>query len=75
MKKVGGRCFSCAFEHGGTVAAEHGSGRNRLGLIEEEWGEAVFGYFKEIKDLFDPDDIMNPGILFSKGDITDNLEF
>ncbi len=75
MKGVGGKCFSCAFDHGGTVAAEHGSGRNRLGLIEQEWGEAVFGYFKEIKDLFDPDDIMNPGILFSKGDITDNLEF
>lgn len=75
MKRVGGKCFSCAFEHGGTVAAEHGSGRNRLGLIEEEWGEAVFGYFREIKDLFDPMDIMNPGILFSKGDITDDLEF
>jgi FAD/FMN-containing dehydrogenase len=75
MKRVGGRCFSCAFDHGGTVAAEHGSGRNRLGLIEKEWGEAVFGYFKEIKDLFDSRDIMNPGILFSRGDITDNLEF
>jgi FAD/FMN-containing dehydrogenase len=75
LKRVGGKCYSCAFEHGGTVAAEHGSGRNRLGLIEKEWGESVFGYFKEIKDLFDPHDIMNPGVLFAEGDITDDLEF
>lgn len=75
MKRIGRRCFDAAFKYGGTVAAEHGSGRNRLGLVEEEWGPEVFGYFREIKDMFDPEGIMNPGVMFSKGEMTDDLEF
>jgi FAD/FMN-containing dehydrogenase len=75
VAKVADRCFRCVLSYGGTLTAEHGSGRNRSPYLIEEWGEKIYGYFREIKDLFDPDDLLNPGVMFSKGNITEDLRF
>ncbi len=75
MRRIGERCFKVAFKYNGTVAAEHGTGRNRAEFFREEWGEAVYRYFREVKELFDPLNLMNPGIMFSDKDFTEGLEF
>ncbi|MDQ7818524.1 MAG: anaerobic glycerol-3-phosphate dehydrogenase subunit C [Melioribacteraceae bacterium] len=45
----------------GTLSGEHGDGRLRTPLIEKSF-KALMPLFKEIKNLFDPIDIMNPEI-------------
>jgi FAD/FMN-containing dehydrogenase len=75
VNRVAERCFRCVLRHGGTLTAEHGSGRNRSPYLREEWGERIYGYFREIKSLFDPDDLLNPGVMFSNRGITEDLRF
>ena len=48
---------------GGTVAGEHGVGRLRGGLLERQYGAATVAAFGEVKRAFDPDGILNPGVL------------
>jgi FAD/FMN-containing dehydrogenase len=70
------KSFKTAFKYRGSVSGEHGSGRNRAPYLREEWGDSIFTYFKKVKNIFDPDDILNPGAMFSESnDITSMLEF
>jgi len=75
LHRIGDRCFKAVFKYNGTVAAEHGAGRNRAALMKEEWGEAVYGHFLAVKRLFDPENILNPDVIFSDTDITEGLVF
>jgi FAD/FMN-containing dehydrogenase len=75
VRRVADRCFEAALRHGGTLTAEHGCGRNRAPFLEREWGPRLYGYFRRVKGLFDPDDLLNPEVLFSDRDFTEQLEF
>lgn len=75
INKLADSCINAAFKYGGTVAGEHGSGRNRAPFLEREWGKEVYGYFREVKKLFDPYDLLNPGVMLSKTDITKNMGY
>lgn len=68
------RVFRAALRCGGTLSGEHGAGRNRSRYLEMEWGPRVYEYFREIKRIFDPADILNPGVMFSTDDLTNHLE-
>jgi FAD/FMN-containing dehydrogenase len=65
--------FRAALRYGGTISAEHGLGRNRSKYLRDEWGEGIYNYFKEIKKIFDPKDLLNPGVVFTSQDLTKNL--
>ncbi|NLD71266.1 MAG: FAD-binding oxidoreductase [Chloroflexi bacterium] len=52
-----------ALEVGGTVAGEHGIGRAKREFLEEEHGASV-ALMRQIKQIFDPRGIMNPGKIF-----------
>jgi D-lactate dehydrogenase (cytochrome)/glycolate oxidase len=45
----------------GTVSAEHGIGLLKKDLVALELGEAVLSYMRELKQIFDPHNILNPG--------------
>jgi FAD/FMN-containing dehydrogenase len=75
VRRVTDRCVASALSYGGTLTAEHGSGRNRRQYLEKEWGRQVMGYFREIKKMFDPHDLLNPGVMFSSRDLTEDLHF
>lgn len=49
----------------GSLKAEHGTGRNMAPFVEKEWGTAAYQLMKEIKQLFDPDGILNPGVIIN----------
>jgi D-lactate dehydrogenase len=34
-------------------------------FVELEWGEKAYQYMKEIKEIFDPENILNPGVLLN----------
>ncbi|MDQ3388707.1 MAG: FAD-binding oxidoreductase [Gemmatimonadota bacterium] len=48
---------------GGTMAGEHGDGRLRAPLLETIWGAEMVGRFRRIKARFDPEGILNPGVI------------
>jgi len=49
----------------GSLKAEHGTGRNMAPFVEMEWGPQAYALMKEIKDLFDPDGLLNPGVILN----------
>ncbi|WP_300729772.1 FAD-binding and (Fe-S)-binding domain-containing protein [uncultured Bacteroides sp.] len=53
-------------KYNGSLKAEHGTGRNMAPFVEKEWGEAAFRIMKEVKKLFDPNNLLNPGVIFNE---------
>ncbi|MEN8189043.1 MAG: FAD-binding and (Fe-S)-binding domain-containing protein [Thermodesulfobacteriota bacterium] len=49
----------------GSLKAEHGTGRNMAPFVLREWGEKGYGLMREVKELFDPDYILNPGVIIN----------
>ena len=52
-------------KYDGSLKAEHGTGRNMAPFVEKEWGEAAFNLMREIKELFDPNNLLNPGVILN----------
>lgn len=50
---------------GGSLKAEHGTGRNMAPFVEMEWGRRAYQLMRDIKQLLDPQRILNPGVLLS----------
>ncbi|MDD4058359.1 MAG: FAD-binding and (Fe-S)-binding domain-containing protein [Bacteroidales bacterium] len=53
-------------KYDGSLKAEHGTGRNMAPYVEMEWGTAAFKMMKEIKNLFDPKGLLNPGVILNE---------
>ena len=53
--------FNKVVRSGGTITGEHGDGLARTRYIEYMYGGEIISLFKEVKKLFDPTFIMNPG--------------
>ena len=49
----------------GSLKAEHGTGRNMAPFVEKEWGPAIYAVMREIKDIFDPERLLNPDVMIS----------
>jgi D-lactate dehydrogenase len=49
----------------GALKAEHGTGRNMAPFVALEWGPAGYALMAEIKHLFDPDGLLNPGVIIN----------
>lgn len=52
-------------KYDGSLKAEHGTGRNMAPFVKYEWGEKAYDLMKRVKKLFDPDGILNPGVIFN----------
>ena len=49
----------------GSLKAEHGTGRNMAPFVRKEWGDKAWSLMKRIKRAFDPQNILNPGVIFN----------
>lgn len=54
-----------AVEFGGSLKAEHGTGRNMAPFVEMEWGTDAYQLMWRIKRLLDPEGILNPDVQLS----------
>jgi FAD/FMN-containing dehydrogenase/Fe-S oxidoreductase len=49
--------------YGGSLSGEHGDGRARGGLLPAMFRPEIIGLFGQVKHVFDPDNVLNPGII------------
>lgn len=50
---------------GGALKAEHGTGRNMAPFVEAEWGPEALAIMQQLKDLLDPQHLLNPGVILN----------
>ena len=49
----------------GALKAEHGTGRNMAPFVEAEWGCEAYEIMRELKELADPHNLLNPGVIIN----------
>src|SRR5450631_521527 len=58
-------CKMVVEKYDGSLKAEHGTGRNIAPFVELEWGAEAYGIMRAIKQLFDPQGLLNPGVVIN----------
>lgn len=58
-------CGMLVEKYDGSLKAEHGTGRNMAPFVELEWGATAYRLMKDIKQLFDPESLLNPGVIIN----------
>lgn len=52
-------------DYQGSLKAEHGTGRAIAPFVEQEWGSRAYSLMHRIKNLFDDEKLLNPGVLLN----------
>jgi D-lactate dehydrogenase len=53
-------------KYDGSLKAEHGTGINMAPYVEREWGEQATELMWRLKQLADPDGVLNPGVVLNR---------
>ncbi|MFJ3800300.1 FAD-binding and (Fe-S)-binding domain-containing protein [Streptomyces sp. NPDC090088] len=61
--------------HGGSLSGEHGDGQARAELLPAMYGAETVALFERAKGVWDPDDLLNPGMLVRPAPLDTNLRF
>lgn len=67
IPKLSQEVFELVFKYKGSMSGEHNDGIIRTPFLEQMYGKEMVGLFKEVKHIFDPNNIFNPG---KKVDVT-----
>lgn len=60
IPELSSKVYKLVFEYQGSMSAEHNDGLIRGPYLPQMFGEKMFKLFKEVKQIFDPQDIFNP---------------
>ena len=52
-------------KYNGSLKAEHGTGRQIAPYVKDEWGDDAFAIMQSLKELVDPGNILNPGVIIN----------
>ncbi|AGL02105.1 FAD-binding oxidoreductase [Desulfoscipio gibsoniae] len=66
VEQAVGEIFQAALELGGTLSGEHGIGTMKTPYMQAEFGTQGLAYMRRIKKSLDPNNILNPGKIFSE---------
>lgn len=69
MQEIALETARLARDCGGVMSGEHGDGRVRGPLLLEYFGPVLMRAFAEIKAIFDPAGILNPGMIVNTGNL------
>ncbi|MCF8208752.1 MAG: FAD-binding oxidoreductase [Rhodoferax sp.] len=58
-------CTLVVDQYDGSLKAEHGTGRNMAPFVEKEWGTQAYALMRRIKQLLDPQNLLNPGVILN----------
>ena len=58
-------CVMVVDKYDGSLKGEHGTGRNMAPYVELEWGKEAYDLMRQIKQLLDPKNLLNPGIIIN----------
>jgi len=61
MQSIAVEAADLAKELGGVMSGEHGDGRVRGPLLERFYGPEIMRAFRDVKTIFDPRNLLNPG--------------
>jgi FAD/FMN-containing dehydrogenase/Fe-S oxidoreductase len=61
--------------YGGSLSGEHGDGMARAELLERMYGAGAVRLFERAKGVWDPDGLLNPGVLVRPEPLDANLRF
>src|SRR5215218_6039219 len=63
MRRIAEEVADLVVECGGSISGEHGDGLSRSEFLEKMYGEEILRAFTDVKRLFDPQGMMNPGVI------------
>jgi FAD/FMN-containing dehydrogenase/Fe-S oxidoreductase len=63
VRSIADQVTDLVVEYGGSVSGEHGDGRARSRWNEKLYGQALWDTFRDLKTAFDPDWLLNPGMV------------
>lgn len=73
FQTVAERSSKLVKKYRGAISGEHGDGRIRAPFIKEQVGDNVYACLVQLKNTFDPENLLNPGVIIGDASITDNL--
>lgn len=59
--------------YGGSMSGEHGDGRARGELLPYMYSAEAIDMFRQVKHVFDPDNLLNPGVITDPAPLDANL--
>ncbi|MFE7812805.1 FAD-binding and (Fe-S)-binding domain-containing protein [Streptomyces sp. NPDC057433] len=75
FRSFSGELADLVVAHGGSLSGEHGDGQARAELLPRMYGPDMVALFARVKDLWDPDGLLNPGMLVRPAPLDANLRF
>lgn len=75
LKAIAEETFDLVMEYGGSWSGEHGDGLVRSAFNERFFGREIYQAFIQVKQLFDPENLMNPGKIVEAQSIEHNLRY
>ena len=75
MLRISAAVTDLVLEFGGSLSGEHGDGLARSQWNEKMFGPVLYQAFREVKRLFDPRGLMNPGKIVDAPPLTENLRY
>lgn len=75
LKNIAEDTFKLVMEYGGSWCGEHGDGLVRSAFNERFFGKELYQAFIRVKQLFDPQNLMNPGKIVEAQSIEHNLRY
>lgn len=61
IEAVSEKVYDLVLEYDGSITAEHNDGLIRGPYLKKMYGPEVYGLFRQVKEIFDPNGIFNPG--------------
>ncbi|MEI6280472.1 MAG: FAD-binding oxidoreductase [bacterium] len=61
IMELGEKVYDLVIKYHGSITAEHNDGIIRTPYLQKMYGDRIVSIFKEIKEIFDPKNIFNPG--------------